>query len=170
MEPYFHLLESWLGEQLVLSNRMWQKWSQATSEAEPLESCGSHPPLRTAHFLEARSHIRGLSLQALEGHAQNQQGQPGLLEGAKYQQFSPQSPKTIKLFFFYFFSSLKGTLFIYIYWTIVDLQCFVSFWCMAAILFQIFSHYRLSKDNEYSSLCYTVGPCLSILNKVICIC
>ena len=73
-------------------------------------------------------------------------------------------------FFFYFFSSLKGTLFIYIYWTIVDLQCFVSFWCMAAILFQIFSHYRLSKDNEYSSLCYTVGPCLSILNKVICIC
>ena len=27
------------------------------------------------------------------------------------------------------------------------------------ILFQILSHYRLLQDIEYSSLCYTVGPC-----------
>ena len=32
------------------------------------------------------------------------------------------------------------------------------------ILFQILFHYRLLQDIEYSSLCYTVGPCwLSIL-------
>ena len=27
------------------------------------------------------------------------------------------------------------------------------------ILFQILFHYRLLQDIEYSSLCYTVGPC-----------
>ena len=32
-------------------------------------------------------------------------------------------------------------------------------------------HYRLLKDIEYSSLCFTVGPCcLSILYTVVCIC
>ena len=32
------------------------------------------------------------------------------------------------------------------------------------ILFKILFHYRLLQDIEYSSLCYTVGPCwLSIL-------
>ena len=29
-------------------------------------------------------------------------------------------------------------------------------------LFQILFHYRLLQDTEYSSLCYTVSPCLSI--------
>ena len=32
------------------------------------------------------------------------------------------------------------------------------------ILFHILSHYDLSEDIEYSFLCYTVGPCLSILH------
>ena len=37
-------------------------------------------------------------------------------------------------------------------------------------LFQILFHYRLLQDIEYSSLCYTVGPCcLSILYVVVCI-
>ena len=37
------------------------------------------------------------------------------------------------------------------------------------ILFQILFHYRLLQDFEYSSLCYTVGPCcLSILCIVVC--
>ena len=32
-------------------------------------------------------------------------------------------------------------------------------------------HYGLSLDIEYSSLCYTVGPCfLSVLYIVVCIC
>lgn len=32
-------------------------------------------------------------------------------------------------------------------------------------------HYRLLQDIEYSSLCYTVGPCcVSILYMVVCIC
>ena len=36
------------------------------------------------------------------------------------------------------------------------------------ILFQILFHYRLLQDSEYSSLCYTVGPCcLSILYTVV---
>ena len=40
-----------------------------------------------------------------------------------------------------------------------------------SILFQIHFHYKLLQDIEYSSLCYTVGPCfLSILYTVVCIC
>ena len=39
------------------------------------------------------------------------------------------------------------------------------------ILIQILFHYRLLQDTEYSSLCYTVGPCcLCILYIVVCIC
>ena len=39
------------------------------------------------------------------------------------------------------------------------------------ILFHILFHYGLLQDIEYSSLCYTVGPCwLSLLNIVVCIC
>ena len=37
--------------------------------------------------------------------------------------------------------------------------------------FYILFHYSLSKDIDYSSLCYTVGPyCLLILNMIVCIC
>ena len=70
-------------------------------------------------------------------------------------------------------SSLLKTVF---YWRIVDLQCCVNF-CSAAkwfnyicilfhILFHILSHSGLSEDVEYSSLCYTVGPCLFILFNI----
>ena len=39
------------------------------------------------------------------------------------------------------------------------------------VLILILFHYRLLKDFEYSSLCYTVGPCcLSLLYIVVCIC
>ena len=39
------------------------------------------------------------------------------------------------------------------------------------ILFNILSHYDLSQDIEYSSLCYTIEPCcLSILYMIVCIC
>ena len=34
-------------------------------------------------------------------------------------------------------------------------------------LFQILFHYGLLQDIEYTSLCYTVGPCLSILYIVV---
>ena len=38
-------------------------------------------------------------------------------------------------------------------------------------LFQILFYYRLLQDTEYSSLCYTVGPCcLSILDILVCLC
>ena len=37
--------------------------------------------------------------------------------------------------------------------------------------FLFFFHYSLLQDIEYSSLCYTVGPCcLSTLYTVVCIC
>ena len=36
------------------------------------------------------------------------------------------------------------------------------------IPFPILFHYDLSQDIEYSSLCYTVGPCLSILDIIVC--
>ena len=39
------------------------------------------------------------------------------------------------------------------------------------ILFHVFSHYGLSQDTEYNSLCCTLGPsCLSILYKIVCLC
>ena len=59
-----------------------------------------------------------------------------------------------------------------LYWNIVDLQCFVNFYCTAkwfscvcvcihmcvCILFHIF-HYGLSEGGEYAFLCSTVGAC-----------
>ena len=40
-----------------------------------------------------------------------------------------------------------------------------------ATLFQILLPYRLLQNTEYSSLCYTVGPCwLSILNIAVSTC
>ena len=63
-------------------------------------------------------------------------------------------------------------------WSIVDLQNCVSFSCTAvfsytywhiSILFQILFHYRLLQDVDYTSVCYTVGPCyLSILYIAVC--
>ena len=59
------------------------------------------------------------------------------------------------------------------------LQCCVNFFYTAKwlryryiyILFHILFHYGLSQDIEYSSLCYTVGPCcLSILYIIVCLC
>ena len=68
-------------------------------------------------------------------------------------------------------------------WMIVDLQCHVHFRCTEQwfsytyihtyihVPFQILFPYSLLQNIEYSSLCYTVGPCwLSILYIVVCIC
>ena len=61
-------------------------------------------------------------------------------------------------------------------WSLVDLQC-VNFCCTTKwfsyihiyILFYILFHSGLFQDIECSSLCYTVGPCLSILYVIVCI-
>ena len=71
----------------------------------------------------------------------------------------------------------------FFYRRVVDLQCFgctakwfsFIYMCVCVcvyiyILFQILLHYRLLQDIEYSSLCYTVDPCLSLLYIVVCIC
>jgi len=64
-------------------------------------------------------------------------------------------------------------------WSLVDLQCAVSFrrtaqwfcYTHTHFLFQILFHYRLLHDTEYSSLHHTVGPCwLSISYIVVWIC
>ena len=60
---------------------------------------------------------------------------------------------------------------LFFYWSIVDLQCHVSFrsiyimlYMYIYILFQIIFPCKLLQNIEYSSLCYIVGPCwLSIL-------
>ena len=70
----------------------------------------------------------------------------------------------------------------FFHWSIINLQCCVSFWCTANwfnytyiqlymytyfFLFHILFHYSLLQDTEYSSLCYTVYTCcLSILCKI----
>ena len=72
--------------------------------------------------------------------------------------------------FFLFFDSF--------YCSIVDLPCCVNFCCITKwfsyifiyILSQIRFYYDLSQDINYGSLCYIVGPCLSILYTIVCIC
>jgi len=82
----------------------------------------------------------------------------------------------IVLFIFFYFKYVFK-IFV-LYWIIVDLQC-VSFKCTTkwfsytyihvSILFQILSPLKLLQNIEYSSLCYTVGPCwLSVLYIVVC--
>ena len=42
---------------------------------------------------------------------------------------------------------------------------------LKSILFQVLSPFRLLKNLEQSSPCYTVGPCcLSVLNIAVCTC
>ena len=87
----------------------------------------------------------------------------------KCKEFHPSPSSVIDdTFFFIFFN-----------WSVVDLQCCVNFCCTANrlsytriyILFYMLFHCGLSQDIEYSSLCYTVGPCcLSILYILVCIC
>ena len=68
--------------------------------------------------------------------------------------------------------------YLFLNWSIVYFWCCISFKCTAKysvfqihILFQILFHYRLLQGIEYSSLCYTVGPCwLSVLCIVGCVC
>ena len=64
------------------------------------------------------------------------------------------------------------------YWSMVGLQCCVNYCCTAKwlsytyiyTLFHILFLYGLSQDIDYSSLCYTLGPCcLSILSVIVCI-
>ena len=90
--------------------------------------------------------------------------------------------KVIQFLFSYFnFNFLN----LFLNWSIVNLQCCISFGCTAEwfryiyvcvcvyiyiyiyiyihiyiyILLQILFHYRVLQDTEYSSLCFTVGPC-----------
>ena len=65
-----------------------------------------------------------------------------------------------------------------LHWSIIELQCCVSFRCIATWFsytyipsFQILFPYKLLQNIELSSLCYTVGPFwLSILHIIMYIC
>ena len=94
-----------------------------------------------------------------------------LIENPKPELLCPLNSSQMYCFFNYFIF-LK---FIF-YWSIVDLHYCVNFCCTAKwlsythiyILFYILFHYGLSQDIEYSSLCYTGGPCcLAILYVAI---
>ena len=82
---------------------------------------------------------------------------------------------SLSTYLFFLALSLKK-----IYWSIADLQCCVSFKGTAKwfhytctyifIIFQILFPYSLLQNIEYSSLCYTVGPCwLFTLYIVVCV-
>ena len=86
-------------------------------------------------------------------------------------------PSIVGLSDFFIYSFLIHILFFY--WSRVDLQCCGNLCSTAKWLsytqihsfFNIPFHYGLSQDIEYSSLCYTEGPCcLSILNIIAYIC
>ena len=52
-------------------------------------------------------------------------------------------------------------------------DCFIHIYCFFIYIFffRFFFHYRLLQDIEYSSLCYTAGPCcLNSLIKYLSIC
>ena len=52
-----------------------------------------------------------------------------------------------------------------------DSVIYIYIYIYIYILLSVLFHYTLSQDIEYSSLCYTVGPCcLSNLYILICIC
>ena len=61
---------------------------------------------------------------------------------------------------------------IFFSWSIVNLQYWVNFMCIAkGFIFEILFYYRLLQDIEYRSLCYMVGPCwLPISYVIVCIC
>ena len=53
----------------------------------------------------------------------------------------------------------------------ISLSLSIYIYIHTHMYFQILFHYGLSQDTEYSSLCFTVGPCcLSLIYKVLCIC
>ena len=71
---------------------------------------------------------------------------------------------------------LKFHLQFFFNWNIVDIQCYVSFWFSGKVIvlyryvylsFNIVFHYGLLQGIEYSSLCYTVELCLSILYIIV---
>ena len=78
-----------------------------------------------------------------------------------------------------FLSEFLKNFFSFFNWSLVDIQCCVSFRCTAKwfsyniymYIFQILFPYRLLQNIDYSSLCSRVGPCwLSILYIVVCMC
>ena len=63
---------------------------------------------------------------------------------------------------------------LFLYWTVVDLQCCVGFskviqlYMYMCLFFFRFFPYRSAQNIEQNSLCYTVGPCwLSILYRAV---
>ena len=79
------------------------------------------------------------------------------------------------------YTTTKEVLIYFFNWSIVNLQFCLSFKCTTKwfnyiymyvyIFFQILFHYKLLQDIQYSSLCYTVGPCcLPVFYIVVCTC
>ena len=85
-------------------------------------------------------------------------------------------PSIFQIIEFYFFTLIFKIFALYC--SIVDYQCCVSVMYIAkwfiihvSILFQILFLFSLLQNIEFSSLCYTVGPCgLSILNIAVWTC
>ena len=80
--------------------------------------------------------------------------------------------------FLEFFWKTRDWYFFFLNWSIVDLQCRANLCCTAKCLrytyiyflvLNVLFHYGLSQDIQYGSLYCTAGPCLSILNVVVCI-
>ena len=59
---------------------------------------------------------------------------------------------------------------IWVYSKVIQFHIYIYVHTHIYIHTYVFFYIRLLYDFEYSSLCYAVGPCLSILYTVVCMC
>ena len=71
--------------------------------------------------------------------------------------------------FFFFLSKIFLKIEVWLIYSIVPICVIYSDIRIRTFLISFLFHYGVSQETGYSSVCYTVGPCLSILNVIVCV-